>query len=77
MSQFSDRFDDGASVIRLYDENGEHLASILPCDYNRDGQITCDLADPDGKVLYCGIDEDLTIALAKVFGIEKIDKEED
>lgn len=39
--------------IRLYDENGNHLLSIVPC-----GNGT-DIAHPDGKVFWCGkINED-------------------
>jgi hypothetical protein len=75
-SEFAQKFDDGKSCIRLYNNKGEHILSILPCDYTpmekNNFSLRCDLANPDGKVLYCGIEEDLVKVLAQNLGIEDI-----
>jgi hypothetical protein len=63
-------FDDNKSVIRLYNNKGEHKLSILPCDYV-EGKLNCDLATPEGAVLYCGISEDLLNIFISQLGIEE------
>jgi len=55
-------------IIRFYDEEGKHnLSLIAESDYCPD----IDLADPDGKVEYCGVPEDLFLAMSKHFIIEE------
>lgn len=49
----------GTGCLRLYDQNKEHRLSIMICSEN-----CFDLATPDGKVLYCGVDLDLVEVLA-------------
>lgn len=46
--------------VRLYNNKGEHVMSLLPCGVNHAREvINWDLCLPDGKVLYCGIDNEL------------------
>lgn len=39
--------------VRLYDEDGNHVLSILPC-VACDSNIIYDITTPDGKVLWWG-----------------------
>jgi len=55
------------NVVRLYTSEGEHVLSILPCT-----TVCSDLATPDGKVLYCGVDNALLEILAEYLGIETL-----
>ncbi len=69
MTQHS--FDDGNSCIRLYNKEGEHKLSILPCHYT-EGELYCDIVEKDGTVIFCGIDEELLKIFIEHFGIERI-----
>lgn len=55
-------------IIRLYNEKGEHILSIV------DEPAFCvniDLATPDGNVEYCGVPRDLFETLSKHFIVEE------
>jgi hypothetical protein len=68
---------DGESVVRIYNREGDHVLSLLPCGVDENGQTTCvDLATPDGKVLFCGVRLSLAAVFAEHLGIEKIDDKE-
>lgn len=67
----SHKFDDGDSVIRIYNRKGQHVMSILPCAY-RQGKLICDIANPDGKVFYCGVEEDLLEVFMTLCEVESI-----
>jgi len=56
------------NIIRLYDEDGNHKLSIIPCS---DGFY--DLATPDGKCLYCGIDTGLFESFGSHLKVERVD----
>lgn len=56
--------------IRLYDNNGKHLFSILPCGVEDGEAVDYDLAYPSGKVEYCKVDHELVDSLLKAFPIE-------
>lgn len=60
------KYDD---CVRLYDCAGQHIVSILHC-----GENSYDIATPDGKVLYCGVDKGLVDVFVNAFGGEPIDK---
>lgn len=70
-SELAKKFD-SVKYITLYAEDREHVASVLPCGYNNTEGLLCDLATPDGKVLYCGIREDLLEVLIKLFGVKEL-----
>jgi len=63
-------------VSRLYNKNGEHILSILPCIYD-DKDI--DIATLDGKVIWCTNgskdDIDFLTKLTNIFGVEKLQEE--
>lgn len=64
---------DGKSVVRLYDGEGEHCLSLLPCGADENGKTSCvDLALPSGKVLYCGVPLGLVDVLVEHVGLEEI-----
>lgn len=54
-------------IIRLYNEKGEHLLSVLPCC---EDEGEWDIADPDGKVLWHGVDKDFVVMLGEKMGWE-------
>ncbi len=49
--------------IRVYNSDGDHKLSILPCS-EVEGRY--DLCTPDGEVLYCDVDPELVEVLALV-----------
>ena len=55
-------------VIRLYDKYGVHILSMV-------AEATycpvIDLAEPDGKVEYCGVPEDWFESFGKHFKVEE------
>lgn len=55
-------------VLRFYNEEGEHILSIVeePCFCDQ-----IDLATPDGEVEYCGVPRDLFASLSKYFVVEE------
>lgn len=60
-------------IIRLYNSNREHKLSLLPCGLDLNGDVEVwDLATPDGKVQYCGVDNDLMDSLAQFLGWEDL-----
>lgn len=63
-----------AHIVRLYNENGEHRATLLPCGVRENGKITCwDLANPDGKVYHCSITNEMVDSFAELFGWDKFE----
>lgn len=67
----ADSFLDFDHCIRLYDEDGNHILSILRCF----GDGGFDIANPDGKVLWADCDAKMIEFwefLAEQFGIDKI-----
>lgn len=72
MMVLADRFLDYNSCVRLYNENGEHVLSVLRC---HSGGF--DIATPDGKVLWADCDGkwmDFWECLPGKFGVGKIDR---
>jgi len=63
--------DDGESVVRLFNRKGEHVLSVLPCDFNGDGSPNYDLAKPDGTVVSCCLRWEFVNELAEALGVEK------
>lgn len=62
-------FDNGNLCLRLFNQEGEHCLSILPCADDEKGNVSCwDLAKPDGKVLWCGVDNELVELLSEQMG---------
>lgn len=53
--------------IRLYNEKGEHVASLLTCI---DDDNSIDLALPDGKVLYCGVENEFVECIKQLLPVE-------
>lgn len=78
-SELVKSFDHTFMCVRLRDVHGRHKLSILSCDYNMDengvNRVSCDLCTPDGKVLYCGIKEELLEVLIEHLGMELIKKD--
>ena len=69
----ADRDPGPLQVVRLYSKNGEHKLSLLPCSLNVNGDVdSWDLATPDGKVEYCGVDNSLVDALVAHLGWEDL-----
>lgn len=63
----------GINIVRLYNNVGKHVASLLACGANEDGTVcNWDLCDPGGKVLYCGIENDLVDSFAKLLGWQEL-----
>lgn len=65
------RLKDG-QCIRLYDKDGNHLLSILPCGIENEEAIDYDLVYPKGEVEYCGVDQELVDSLMKVFPVGSV-----
>lgn len=58
--------------IRLYLANGQHRASLVACGIDASGKVcTVDLATPDGKVKFCGVNLDLVDCFLELFGSEE------
>lgn len=65
--------ENGGFCIRLYDKNGIHKASLLPCGVHENGDVACwDLANPDGEVFCCNIENEVVDAFAMIFGFEQL-----
>lgn len=56
------------NFVRIYNSNGVHVLSILPCSGN-----CYDLATPDGKVLHCDIPKSLFDSFAECLPIDSFD----
>lgn len=68
-AKFVDRNGKGNFCLRICNEEGEHCLSLLPCGIDRNGDVICwDLADPDGNVVWCGIENDLVDVFVKSMG---------
>lgn len=68
-AKFVDRDGGGNLCLRICNEEGEHCLSLLPCGIDMNGDVNCwDLADPDGQVVYCGIENDLVDSLVQHMG---------
>lgn len=67
----ADRDPGPLQIVRLYSKDGEHKLSLLPCCLKVNGDVdSWDLATPDGKVEYCGIDNELVDVLVAHLGWE-------
>lgn len=65
---------DGNSCIRLRGQHGNYL-SLLPCGCDENGNTVCvDLCEPNGKVLWCGVDIGLVNILVEYLGFERIEE---
>lgn len=63
------------SCVRIYNKKGEHKLSLLPCGISENGDVELwDIASPDGKVHYCGVENDLVDVLAENLGFEPLNK---
>jgi hypothetical protein len=49
-------------IVKLYDEKGEHVMTLYPCDLGAGGEVNYDLKKPDGTVVYCGINHHIAEA---------------
>jgi hypothetical protein len=64
----------GNQCIRLRDEKGNHRLSLLVCGVDDNGETKwVDLATPDGKVVYCGVDIGLVNLFISFLGLESVD----
>lgn len=60
----------GVSCVRLLNEEREHKLSICACS-EHEGKY--DLVRPSGKVLFCGVEEELVELLVREVGLGFID----
>jgi hypothetical protein len=56
--------------VRIYDKNGNHVLSLLPCEDSPGSAYDYNLAAPDGKVQMCGVNEGTVSTLVEIFGVE-------
>lgn len=56
--------------VRIYDKNGNHVLSLLPCQDSPRSAYDYDLVTPDGKVQMCGVKDETVSAFVEIFGIE-------
>lgn len=52
--------------VRIYDKNGNHVLSLLPCEDSPRSAYDYDLATPDGKVQLCGVNEGTVSTLVEI-----------
>ena len=56
--------------VRIYDKNGTHVLSLLPCQDSSRSAYDYDLCTPDGKVHMCGVGDVTVSTFVEFFGIE-------
>ena len=56
--------------VRIYDKNGGHILSLLPCQDSPRSAYDYDLCTPDGKVQACGVSDGAVSVFVEFFGIE-------
>lgn len=61
------------ACVRLYNKSGEHICSILACGFSQVAQCYIyDIALPNGKVKYCGVEAGLVETFVELFHAEPI-----
>lgn len=63
---------DEINIVRMYNNVGQHVVSLLPCETKHGIVLSWDLCKPDGTVKYCGIKNDLMDSFAELLGWEEL-----